>query len=147
MEIKESPLEIIDYGALNITFNSVLCDKKEEIDIYKYPIEIDFGLDESENNQKMLFIKVWSNFNDKPGPGYSFCVETATLFRIENAEELDEQTMNNLLTYTVLGIAYSNLRNIINNISNTGPYGRYILPSIDLQDLVSNKHKESQSNE
>lgn len=145
MEIKKSPLEIIDYGALNITFNSVLCDEKEEIDIYKYPIEIDFGLNESENNQKMLFIKVWSNFNDNPGPGYSFSVETVTFFRIENAEELDEQTMNNLLIYSVLGIAYSNLRGIINNISNTGPYGRYILPSVDLQDLVSKKQEEKQS--
>ena len=145
MEIKKSQLEILNYVALNITFNSILCDEKEEIDIYQYPIEIDFGLNESENNLKTFFIKVWSNFNDNPDPGYSFSVETVTLFRIENAEKLDGQTMNNLLTYSILGIAYSNLRGIISNISNTGPFGRYILPSIDLQDLVSKKQKASQS--
>lgn len=145
MEIEKSPLEIVNYGALNITFNSVLCDEKEEVDIYMYPVEIDFGLNESENNLKTLFVKVWSNFDDNPKPGYSFSVETATFFRIENAEELDEQTLNNLLTYSVLGIAYSNLRGIINSISNTGPYGRYILPSVDLQDLVLKKQKENPS--
>jgi len=144
MEIKKSPLEIVNYGALNITFNSILCEEEAEINIYQYPIEVDFGLTEIESDLKTLFIKVWSNFDKKPGPGYSFSVETATLFKIENAEELDGQTMNNLLTYSILGIAYSNLRGIINNISNTGPYGRYILPSVDLQDLVSKKQKEKQ---
>ena len=145
MEIKKSPLEIINYGVLNVTFNSILCDEEEELDIYKYPIEIDFGLDEdgNESSFKTFFIKVWSNFDNNPEPGYSFSVETVTFFRIENEKKLKKQTLNNLYTYSVLSIAYSNLRGILNDISNTGPYGKYILPSVDLQDLILKKQKKS----
>lgn len=144
MEIKKSPLVIIDYAVLNITFNAILCEEEEEkeLDIYNYPIEIDFGLDEDENDIKTFFIKVWSNFDDNPDPGYSFSLETVTFFRIENKKDLNEQTISNLNTYSILSIAYSNLRGILNNISINGPFGAFILPSVDLQDLMIKKQKE-----
>ena len=87
-------------------------------------------------------MKVRSN-NNKPEPGYSFFIETVTYFEISDEEKLDKKLLNNLLSYSIVAMAYSNIRSILLNITTYGPFGKYILPSVDVEKLISDKSKKS----
>ena len=145
MKIKESPLEIIDFYVINCTFNAIpFKDLSKKEVVSKNPIEIDFGLQKDEKTKvNVLFMKIWSNQGKSPKTGYSYFIETVTYFRIKDEDKLDEKVKNNLLSYSIIAMVYSNIRTVLVDISSFGPFGQYILPSIDVIDIVNQKIKQT----
>jgi len=145
MKIVNSNLEIINYYVLNLTFNAVPFGEEEPDEIISeaFPVDVDFGLQESDEGISMLFMKAEANFGENLEIGYSYFIETATFFRIIDEEKLDPQLVANLRSNSIVGMAYSILRGILNDVSSNGPYGRYMLPSVDLIDLVRRKSESS----
>ncbi|MDZ7740157.1 MAG: hypothetical protein U5K32_14070 [Bacteroidales bacterium] len=152
MKIPKSDLELIDFIIINSDYTFKQPHEKENTNIRnlfaEYDIEIDFGDTEpaeEEDNIFNVYIKVEINRCEKPLPGYSIFCEGVGLFKIPNLKRLDEQTANNLLKISPLSIIINNMRSYIMNITNYYPFGKYVLPSIDLKSVINSKIKQQEN--
>lgn len=83
--------------------------------------------------------KIEINKVAKPLSGYSIFIEGISFFKI--APNLEKKEHDNLLKFSATGIALQCLRDSVKNITAHGPFGKLILPTFDLNYLVSEKLK------
>lgn len=145
MKVAESNLELVEFVILNSNYKFI--DPKQEINIRenfsKYEVEMDFGKrdikTEEEEHLFNVIIKVNVNQTNQPQPGYQMLVEGINVFRIKNTGEIDDRTLTNLKNISALSISINNLRNYITNMTTYGPFGKYILPAVDVNHLIKQK--------
>ena len=151
MKAKFSPLQLLDFKLLESHFE-FLVPEESEIDIKEffqsYSVDIDFGIRNNEEAQEIqLFTMIQVNSGEEDSlPGYKIMVEGGGTFRIQNSEELEENLKNNLTQFSTLNMMINNLRNIIYQITNLGPIGGYLLPPIDITQLLRDKAGEGDKN-
>ena len=144
MKARFSPLQLLDFKLLESHIEFVVPDQGE-LDVKElfqsYSVDIDFGLQENENDHEIqLFTVIQINLGEQETlPGYKIMVEGGGTFRIQNPEELDENLKKNLTQFSTLNMMINNLRNIIYQITNLGPMGGYLLPPIDISQLLRDK--------
>lgn len=141
MKPQVSPLNIIDFAILNLEFNyiepeGVIGEDLKSI-FSKYELDIDFAVHGNEIIQ--VFIKAEINRGQKRISGYSIMMEAACLFDFNKNIELDEKAKNDIGGFSTIYIALNALRGHISQLTASAPLGRYILPSVDLNDLINQK--------
>ncbi|WP_111669949.1 preprotein translocase subunit SecB [Algoriphagus litoralis] len=147
MKAKFSPLQLLDFKLLESRYEFIIPDD-EEINIkdlfQSYPVDIDFGIGKTDvEGEIQLFTKIEVNFGKKKSlPGYKLMVEGGGTFRIQDPENVDEGLRNNLSQFSTLNMMINNLRNIMYQITNLGPMGGYLLPPIDISQLLRDKAGE-----
>lgn len=147
MKAKFSPLQLLDFKLLESHVEFVI-PKEVEVDIKElfqtYAVDIDFSLRENKQTKEIqLFTIIEVNEDgEKSLPGYKIMVEGGGTFRIQNPEALEENLKNNLTQFSTLNMMINNLRNIIYQITNLGPMGGYLLPPIDITQLLRDKAGE-----
>ena len=107
-----------------------------------YEIDIDFAHHEEEEGVIRVFVKIGINQVKKTIPGYKLLVEGIGLFHI-NDEEITEQEKNNLKFFSSVSIMIGYLRNSLTSITSSAPLGSYLLPPIDMGDLLAKKSKSN----
>lgn len=139
MKPSPSPLSIIDVTVLNFEYSFIF--PKEEIDFKqnfeKYDLDIDFSL--RSNGFLEVFMRSEINRGEVKLPGYSIYAEIVCIFEINKDIKISEEEKNNIEGFSTIYIALNNLRSIISNFTGSAPIGRYILPSIDLNNLIEQK--------
>jgi preprotein translocase subunit SecB len=153
MKITESNLELVEFAIINSNYKFI--DPQTKIEdtkavFNKYEMEIDFGkkdikTDEDEHLFNVI-VKTIINQTDEPQPGYQLLAEGISIFRIHNAQEIDNKTLTNLKNISALSIAINNLRNYITNMTAYGPFGKFILPAVDVNQLIKNKIESQTKN-
>lgn len=145
MKPKPSPLQILDFAITSLEFKLIL-PENERVDLGKcfrsYEIDIDFGL--SKDDFLKVYIKAEINKNRKL-PGYSMSAEATCIFQF-NAADIEEDIQQQLEGFSTIYIALNSLRGLISNFTANAAFGRYILPSIDLNDLIEKKKKAINAN-
>jgi preprotein translocase subunit SecB len=147
MKAKFSPLQLLDFKLLQTKYEFIIPDE-EEIDIkdlfQSYLVDIDFEIGKTDVQDEIrLFTKIEVNFTKKKTrPGYRLMVEGGGTFRIQDPENVDEGLRNNLSQFSTLNMMINNLRNIMYQITNLGPMGGYLLPPIDISQLLRDKAGE-----
>jgi preprotein translocase subunit SecB len=147
MKAKFSPLQLLDFKLLETKYEFIIPDE-EEIDIkdlfQSYLVDIDFEIGKTDVQEEIrLFTKIEVNFGKKKSlPGYKLMVEGGGTFRIQDPENVDEGLRNNLSQFSTLNMMINNLRNIMYQITNLGPMGGYLLPPIDISQLLRDKAGE-----
>lgn len=135
-----SPLQILDFAVTSFEFDLVGANEPD-VDptqfFYSYPLSIDFGI--VRNDLIKVFIKAEVNRLEEKLPGYSLVAEVACFYRFDEGIELSKDIKESLEGFSTIYIALNSLRGIITNFTANAPFGRYILPSIDLNDLIKNK--------
>jgi preprotein translocase subunit SecB len=147
MKAKFSPLQLLDFKLLESHYEFIVPEKEEVNvpDLFRsYPVDIDFGMGKTDvEGEIQLFTKIEVNFTKKKSlPGYKIMVEGGGTFRIQDPENVDEGLRNNLSQFSTLNMMINNLRNIIYQITNLGPMGGYLLPPIDISQLLRDKAGE-----
>ena len=146
MKIAASNLELVEFVVMKSNYKFI--DPQMEIEdtkaiFNKYEMEIDFGKkDIKTDKDEHLFnviVKTMINQTDEPQPGYQIIAEGISIFRVYNAQEMDNKTLTNLKNISALSIAINNLRNYVTNMTAYGPFGKYILPAIDVNKLLKEK--------
>lgn len=147
MKAKFSPLQLLDFKLLESHFEFIV-PEEGDLDVKElfqsYSVDIDFGIGESgveEEIQLFTMIEVNSE-NDNQYPGYKIMVEGGGTFRVQDPETLEENLKKNLTQFSTLNMMINNLRNIIYQITNLGPLGGYLLPPIDITQLLRDKAGE-----
>lgn len=140
MKARLSPLTLIDFAITNCEFKFI--PPEEDINIKEvaasYDIDIDFAiLNDNENTR--VFIKSGINNEGNIKPGYSIFVEGVGVFQLLKENDLSEEDKKILLQYSAVSIALNSLRGFIGTLTANTPFGRYLLPSIDVNYLFHQK--------
>lgn len=144
MKAKFSPLQLLDFKLLQTHYEFEVAEE-DSLDLKElfsnYPVEIDFELGKSDDEEEIqLLTMIEVNLDkDNPKPGYKIMVEGGATFKLNDAESIDEGLRNNLSKFSTLNMVINNLRNIIFQITNLGPMGGYLLPPIDITKLLQDK--------
>lgn len=144
MKAKFSPLQLLDFKLLetHYEFEALGHEEMDIKDLFSaYPVEIDFDMGKSEEEEEIRLITMIEVNLDKTSrlPGYRIMVEGGGTFKINDSENIEESLRNNLSQFSTLNMMINNLRNIIYQITNLGPLGGYLLPPIDISQLLRDK--------
>jgi hypothetical protein len=109
----------------------------------QYEIDLDFTIRlVSEENAPVItfnvFTKMGINQQKQPLDGYSMFVEGVGVYNLSR-ESLSDKDVENLMSLSALSIMINCLRGVLMDYSSNAPLGRYILPSIDVNDLLKQK--------
>jgi preprotein translocase subunit SecB len=145
MKATVSPLSIIDFAVTSMDFK-MKPPAKAETDIQEmfggYEIDIDFSIVKSD----IIMVSISAKINTEKGlPGYSIAAEAGCFFRFDESSNLSETDRASLESFSTVYIALNSLRGLISSFTANAPFGRYILPSVDLNALI--KQKVAQQND
>lgn len=142
MNPKLSPLKLLDFAIINCNFKFIAPKDKTDIRnlVESYIIDIDFAII-SESNGNRVFIKASINQIENTLPGYSIFAEGVAVFDITKTDSLSTEDKKSLLQFSSVSIALNSLRGFITSLTANAPFGKYTLPSIDVNDLFNQKSK------
>jgi preprotein translocase subunit SecB len=145
MIAKKSPFILSDFLLLKQIVEFLPPSNKEEIDIHtvmnSYGIDIDFTVQEIQESTYQIFVKVIINPPPSGQVGYSIFSEGVGIFDFDKSIELSAEDKGDYLYYSGLPICINSIRSIISTITSNGPFGKFILPSIDLTELIKEKQE------
>ena len=147
MIAKKSPLVLETFFVVENRFKFI--QPEEEIEdvqtelFNEYEIDLDFTirpiLSELDSVIKFnVYTKMGVNQLKIPKSGYSSFVEGIGAFSLSK-ENLTDMDVDNLTNLSSVSIMINCLRGVLMDISSNAPLGRFILPSIDVNDLLKQK--------
>jgi len=143
MLAKKSPLILKNFLLLRQTIEFIPPSSKDIVSIQEltdsYPIDIDFVIQDMQKPTFQLFVKIEVNVSSPKLPGYSIFSEGAGVFEFDESIVNTEKDKGNLLYYSGVPICINSLRSIISNVTSHAPFGKYTLPSIDVNELLKDK--------
>lgn len=147
MNVKKSLLNFRNFVVFGSFFEAIPFDENDEkqkeriLPDIPLEVELDILTDPDDKNLYNIVLEVSGNRSEKKLPGYSFSIACEGIFSIDNQEQLEKDKIDQLLLYSAVPMVISSLRGYLANISSYSIYGQYLLPSIDLQDLIKKKVK------
>jgi preprotein translocase subunit SecB len=146
MKAKKSPLILNSFFLLNQKYQFIQPPDKPDVNdiVEKYNIDIDYAIKSLADGYYQLYTKIGINNIDKPLPGYKLFTEGVCIFSFDKKKEIPQLTKNQLLHASGISICINSLRNILSVITANGPFGKYTLPSIDVNQLMADKKHISQ---
>ena len=149
MKPSASPLSILDFAITGLDFKFHTPADGSQIDVKKlfsnYDIDIDFGIHNDEIIHVYMRAKINCSEKEKQ-PGYHIDAEATCIFEFNKEIEISKDAQNSMEGFSTIYIALNTLRGFISQITANAPWGRYVLPSIDLNDLIEKKKKELSEN-
>jgi len=146
MKAKKSPMILKSFLLLNHKYQFI--HTAEEPDVKKimddYLIDVDYAIKSDDKGYFNLFTKIGVNNIDKPSPGYKLFIEGVCIFWFDNKKQISQTLKSQLLHGSGINICINNLRNILSVTTANGPFGRYLLPSLDVNQLLADKRQISQ---
>ncbi len=138
MEIKKSDLEFLDF---NITeMNLEIYQTNLFLDLNNMPIDLNYDILESEDEKDFFLIKVDLSINkNKLKKNYLFIhLKAEGYFKLNDISKKDEKKTIQYLYFTALPMLINSIRTYIMHITSFTSFGKYILPTIDLNELIKN---------
>lgn len=147
MKPKLSPLVLNDFAIINCNFKFTAPPEKSNLKIIveEYSLDMDFAIIK-ETDSTRVFIKTAINHGDNKLPGYSIFAEGVAIFELTSTNTLSEEDKKSLLQYSAVSIAINSLRGFISSLTANAPFGKYILPSIDVNNLFQQKLERVRKN-
>ena len=141
MKFKKSELELVEFSVVQSDFSVVSPKSQKDLDdsILNYEIDINYTFPDLKSKPHRIFLKIEINKTRKQKAGYSIFVEGVAFFNLP--DNMNEVKKLDLLNYSGVPILLGNIRSFIASMTSFAPFGRYIVPSIDLQDLLMQKVK------
>ena len=144
MKAHLSPLTLVDFVITNNIFKFIPPTEESNIKeiAASYEIDIDFAILNDKENTR-VFIKIGINNSADVKAGYSIFAEGVGVFQLSKDANLSEEDKKSLLQYSAVSIAINSLRGFISTLTANAPFGRYVLPSIDVNNLFHQKIQTS----
>lgn len=141
MRAKQSPLKFRDFTVFRSHIDFVSTDNPKNVNLYDLPVNIDFEIFEPEQNGSLLRLVEMVLSVNKSGkkPGYRIDIRVSGVFEVEENNQVSESVINNLFGISAISLLISNIRGYLKNVTSYGAYGAYLLPSIDINQLLEAK--------
>ncbi|MDD3050580.1 MAG: hypothetical protein PHR06_05480 [Candidatus Cloacimonetes bacterium] len=139
MEFKKSPLIFEDFAILESNLTTIM-KENSKCDFDSIPLDIDFDLliNIKEEGFFNLMLKLKGNDVTEPLLGYKFSIIASGIFRLPN-DVNDKDREQQFLLYSALPMLISSARNFLVNLTSYAPFGKYLLPAVDLKSLIETK--------
>lgn len=137
MKIKKSILTLTEFWIVESNLVSILPLNEKQL-YQEISLDIDFDILEADEYFKLV-LKIEGNKAKKKKVGYSFTIVSEGIFNF--TKKIEEKEMNTLLLFSAVPMMIANVRGYLANITAYSPFGKYLLPSIDMKDLIENKQK------
>lgn len=145
MKAEESKVQFDDFMIVKVDMAfKIPQDIEKEINpeeiMKKYHIDFDYGFRRHDKSLYM-FVKIGINRQENPMEGYIiFCEGVGIL----EPPDLDSLTSKERQDIKVLALSYgiNQLRGYLTNLTSFGSFGAYLLPILDLKDIIVKKQKE-----
>lgn len=148
MKVKKSVLNFEQFIVFSSHFDAIPLQEKGEGKLKDIPLNIDVDILTTPQNQSVynVVVEITGNNGKKKLPGYSFFVGSEGIFTL-NQKDLQKEMIDQLLAYSAVPMVINSIRGYLLNLSSYAIYGQYLLPAIDIQQIVQQKisAKESQS--
>lgn len=145
MIAKTSPLQLTDFQLLNLQYRFVNPTDTDGINtdalFDRYGIEVDFAIKRQDDTNFTIFTKAAVNQAELQ-PGYVLFAEGVSTFRITEPSALPPDKLQNLVVFSGVGIAMQQLRSRVADLTSFAPFGKYMLPTLDMDDLLEQKKDE-----
>lgn len=144
-----SPLVLKDFAVTETNF--IIVPIGNEVDNFDelfdlYSIDIEFEYSKNDTFYVVVVqIKINNPDNSPQLGGYSFMVEGTSIFEFKQDHDISKEDKGALLNYSGLSITINYIRGFIATLTAYGPYGRYNLPTIDVNDLLSQKREKTRT--
>jgi hypothetical protein len=141
MKANRSPLVLNNFLLLNHKYQFIqpVADSNN-IEVFdQYLIDIDYVIKGEDEGFFQMFTKIDINNIDKPLPGYKLFIEGVCIFSFEKNAGLTDKDKASLLHISGINISVNSLRNILSYVTANGPFGKYILPAIDVNKILEDK--------
>lgn len=147
MTTKLSPIQLTDFQLLNLHYEFINPTGVEEVDtadlFSRYIVDVDFAISPQDNLTYAVFVK--ATVNKKAAlPGYVLSAEGVSTFQFIDRSSLSEEVFNNLLVYSGVAMAAQQLRSRLADLTAIGPFGKYMLPTLDMNDLLAQKRRATE---
>lgn len=144
MIIKKSPLDLEDFVIVNNKFQfKPKIDEMTAEDVFdKYVVDIDYMIRTDDELSFQIFVKMDINKSEEQS-GYVIFVEGIGFFNFDETVTNEEKLK--FLNFSGLPICINNLRNFVSLLTTHASFGRYLLPAIDVNDLLLQKSKKVKS--
>jgi len=140
MLAKKSSFILKDFLLLTQRIEFIAPNDKKLINIQEvfdsYDVDIDFVMQKLENKLLQLFVKIGINSGEQKLPGYSIFSEGVGIFEFDPQIQLTEREKFSFIYTSGISICINSLRSIISNTTSHSPFGKYSLPSIDINELL-----------
>lgn len=148
MKIEKSPLILKDFIVIDSKYeflepDSDIDDIKDVMD--QYEIDFDFMLKKEEGDVSFLYTKISINDTKNSLPGYRMFVEGLSIFDFNPKAKLSKKEKADFLYLSGLSIAINNLRTYLCDVTSYYPFGKFLLPAIDVGALHNEKRKQMES--
>lgn len=142
MKVKKSLLNFHKFMVVASFFEAIPFEQEQEKQ--KLPdIPLDMNIDILTNPQSHstynVVVELSGNQGKKKLPGYSFFIGSEGIFTIDHQKELQKDSIDQLLAYSAVPMVINSLRGYLSNLTSYSIYGQYLLPSIDIQQLIQQK--------
>jgi hypothetical protein len=138
-----SPLKIFDFAVTRMDFQFHPTTTKSPPAFEEYEIDIDFKIFRDRVLQVVIDVDI--NTTSKPLPGYSISAEVTCLFEFDKASKISADEKRSIEGFSTIYMALNSLRGLISSFTANAPFGRYVLPSLDLNDLIQKKRESVQA--
>jgi len=143
MLAKKSPFHLRDFLLLKQSIEVLPPPENQSVNIFEitdsYNIDIDFTIQDTQKPFYQVFVKISINLTKQKEIGYSIFAEGVGIFEFDDSIVNNEAEKSNFIYFSGLSICINGLRAIIANVTSHCPFGKYTLPSIDVNELLKDK--------
>lgn len=143
MRIKKSPFLLKNFLLLKQNVEFIPPPNNEKVNVSEvfdsYSIDIDFAVQDAPSSLYQIFTKIMINVDEQKQVGYSIFSEGVGIFEFDKNEKLSQEEIENFLYLSGIPICISSLRSIISNLTCHSPFGKFTLPSVDINSLLEDK--------
>jgi len=146
MQVKKSPLILQEVFIIASNIISVPETEESTGQINAFDIEVDFDIftNDLDANARRIVVSVSGNNPDNPVPGYCFSIVAQGTFNYAKEDKIKKKDKDILLTHSAIPIVIGQIRSYISTLTALGPFGSYLLPSIDMNHLLELKTETEQ---
>lgn len=146
MQAKKSPLILEEVFIIASNIISVPETEESTGALNNFEIDVDFDVytNDSDSDAHRVVISVSGNDQENPSPGYCFSVVAQGTFNYDKETKIKKKDKDILLTHSAIPIVIGQIRSYISTLTALGPFGSYLLPSIDMNHLLELKKEQEQ---
>ena len=141
MQAQKSPL-ILEESFI-IASNILSVPEPEEFKgiLNDFTIDIDFDIftKETDTEARRIVVSVQGNDQDNPVPGYCFSIVSQATYNYDKMVKVSKKDKDVLLTHSAIPMVIGQIRSYLSTLTAHGPFGIFLLPAIDMNDLIKQK--------
>lgn len=149
MQVKKSPLILDEVFIIASNIISVPEAEESARPLNDFDIDIDFDAytNETDNDARRIVVSISGNDPDNPVPGYCFSIVAQGTFNYDKEAKIRKKDKDILLTHSAIPIVIGQIRSYLSTLTALGPFGSYLLPTIDMNHLLSLKSTDPEKAE